>query len=163
MKEEERKRVYEEVMKQEKELSAAQAEHNAVRTKLAALERKIIVGGIILSKLQPMKYLIMVKLNSLLTQNLHTTQRFLRYFVVLGENLLEKAEEQERLLDESANQLEDTISREASIRKVLKEKEAERLDIEEKYSSLQEEVAGKTRKLKKVWSMYSTAKGNTRY
>jgi len=58
--------------------------------------------------------------------------------------------------------LEDTISREASIRKVLKEKEAERLDIEEKYSSLQEEVAGKTRKLKKVWSMYSTAKGNTR-
>jgi len=67
MKEEERKRVYEEVMKQEKELSAAQAEHNAVRTKLAALERKIIVGGIILSKLQPMKYLIMVKLNSLLT------------------------------------------------------------------------------------------------
>ena len=82
------------------------------------------------------------------------------YFVVLGENLLEKAEEQERLLDESAHQLEDTISREASIRKLLKEKEAERLDIEEKYSSLQEEVAGKTRKLKKVWSMYSTAKGN---
>ena len=76
---------------------------------------------------------------------------------------MEKAEEQERLLDESAHQLEDTISREASIRKALKEKEAERLDIEEKYSSLQEEVAGKTRKLKKVWSMYSTAKGNTRY
>ena len=58
MKEEERKRVYEEVMKQEKELSAAQAEHNAVRTKLAALERKIIVGGIILSKWHPMKYFI---------------------------------------------------------------------------------------------------------
>ncbi|QQP58257.1 Kinesin-like protein, partial [Caligus rogercresseyi] len=32
----------------------------------------------------------------------------------------------------------------------LKEKEAERLDIEEKYSSLQDEAAGKTRKLKKV-------------
>ena len=77
----------------------------------------------------------------------------------LGENLLEKAEEQDKLLDESARQLEDTISREASIRKVLKEKEAERLDIEEKYSSLQEEVSGKTRKLKKVWSMYSAAKG----
>ena len=101
-----------------------------------------------------MKYFIRTKIS------LHTTQRFLIYFVVLGENLLEKAEEQERLLDESAHQLEDTISREASIRKVLKEKEAERLDIEEKYSSLQEEVAGKTRKLKKVWSMYSTAKGN---
>ena len=67
MKEEERKRVYEEVMKQEKELSAAQAEHNAVRTKLAALERKIIVGGILLSKLDPMKYFIVTKLD--LTHN----------------------------------------------------------------------------------------------
>ena len=78
---------------------------------------------------------------------------------IVGENLLEKAEEQERLLDESARQLEDTISREASIRQKMKEKEAERLDIEEKYSSLQEEVAGKTRKLKKVWSMLTAAKG----
>ena len=76
---------------------------------------------------------------------------------------MEKAEEQERLLDESAHQLEDTISREASIRKTLKEKEAERLDIEEKYSTLQEEVAGKTRKLKKVWSMLTTAKGENQY
>ena len=63
MKEEERKRVYEEVMKQEKELSAAQAEHNAVKTKLAALERKIIVGGILLSKLRLMKYFVVAKLN----------------------------------------------------------------------------------------------------
>ena len=78
---------------------------------------------------------------------------------IIGENLLEKAEEQERLLDESARQLEDTITREASIRQKMKEKEAERLDIEEKYSSLQEEVAGKTRKLKKVWSMLTAAKG----
>ena len=77
-----------------------------------------------------------------------------------GENLLEKAEEQERLLDESARQLEETITREASLRKALKEKEAERLDVEEKYSSLQEEAAGKTRKLKKVWTMLTAAKGN---
>jgi len=34
----------------------------------------------------------------------------------------------------------------------------ERLDIEEKYSSLQEEVTGKTKKLKKVWTMYMQAK-----
>ena len=34
----------------------------------------------------------------------------------------------------------------------------ERLDIEEKYSSLQEEVAGKTKKLKKVWTMLMQAK-----
>ena len=51
-----------------------------------------------------------------------------------GENLLEKAEEQERLLDESAKQLEETVRSEAAIRKALREREAERLDIEEKYS-----------------------------
>lgn len=34
----------------------------------------------------------------------------------------------------------------------------ERLDIEEKYSSLQDEVAGKTKKLKRVWTMLMQAK-----
>ena len=47
MKEEERKKVKEQVMKQENELKAAQDEHNAVKAKLAALERKIIVGGLV--------------------------------------------------------------------------------------------------------------------
>lgn len=78
--------------------------------------------------------------------------------IVGGENLLEKAEEQEKLLEESAKELEDTMRREAELKKALEEKEAERLDIEEKYSSLQEEAAGKTRKLKKVFSMYQTSK-----
>ena len=34
----------------------------------------------------------------------------------------------------------------------------EKLDIEEKYSSLQEEVNGKTKKLKRVWQMLGQAK-----
>jgi len=78
--------------------------------------------------------------------------------IVGGENLLDKAEEQEKLLDESAKELEETIQTEQKLRQQLKVKEAERLDIEEKYSSLQEEAAGKTRKLKKVWSMLQSAK-----
>ena len=55
-------------------------------------------------------------------------------------------------------ELEETIRREEKLKKKLEEKEAERLDIEEKYSSLQEEAAGKTRKLKKVWTMYQASK-----
>ena len=78
--------------------------------------------------------------------------------IVGGENLLDKAEEQERLLGESAKELEETIATEQKLREKLEAKEAERLDIEEKYSSLQEEAAGKTRKLKKVWSMLQSAK-----
>lgn len=78
--------------------------------------------------------------------------------IVGGENLLEKAEEQERMLEESAKELEERKRKEDQLRKQLEEKEQERLDIEEKYSSLQEEVAGKTKKLKKVWTMLMQAK-----
>lgn len=34
----------------------------------------------------------------------------------------------------------------------------ERVDIEEKYANLQEEAAGKTKKLKKIWNMLMSAK-----
>ena len=78
--------------------------------------------------------------------------------IVGGENLLEKAEEQEKMLEESAKELEETIATEQKLREKLEAAEAERVDIEEKYSSLQDEAAGKTRKLKKVWSMLQSAK-----
>ena len=97
----------------------SQMEHDNMKAKLMALEKKIIVGG---------------------------------------ENLLEKAEEQERLLDENAKELEETIKEEEELRKALEEKEAEKLDIEEKYVNLQDEAAGKSRKLKKVWTMLQSAK-----
>ncbi|KAL3880211.1 hypothetical protein ACJMK2_032468 [Sinanodonta woodiana] len=88
----------------------------------------------------------------------HKLSAIERKIIVGGENLLEKAEEQERLLDESAKELEERKKREEELRRKLEEKEQERLDIEEKYSSLQEEVAGKTKKLKKVWTMLMQAK-----
>ena len=119
MAEEEKNRIKVEVKRQEDESAKSQLEHDTLKSKLTALEKKIIVGG---------------------------------------ENLLEKAEQQEKLLDESAKELEETIKKEEELRKVLEEKEAERLDIEEKYSSLQEEAAGKSRKLKKVWTMLQSAK-----
>ena len=59
-------------------------EQDALAHKLAAIEKKIIVGG---------------------------------------ENLLEKAEEQERLLEESAVELQERKSREEQLRKALHEKE----------------------------------------
>ena len=50
---------------------------------------------------------------------------------------MEKAEEQERLLQESAAELDERRRREDQLRKALEAREAERIDIEEKYSSLQ--------------------------
>ncbi|XP_012280410.1 kinesin-like protein KIF3A isoform X2 [Orussus abietinus] len=73
--------------------------------------------------------------------------------LVGGENLLEKAEAQEQLLAAAAIELEQRKSREEQLKKAIEEKEAERIDIEEKYSSLQEEAAGKTKKLARVHTM----------
>lgn len=78
--------------------------------------------------------------------------------LVGGENLLEKAEEQERLLEASARELEHRMSREEQLKQELQRKEAERIDIEERYSSLQEEATGLTRKLKKVAALLLSAK-----
>ncbi|XP_063697158.1 kinesin-like protein KIF3A [Culicoides brevitarsis] len=73
--------------------------------------------------------------------------------LVGGENLLEKAEEQERLLENAVEQLEEAAQKEKTLEDHLQKIEAERINIEEQYSSLQEEVTGKTRKLQKVMSM----------
>lgn len=73
--------------------------------------------------------------------------------LVGGENLLEKAEAQEQLLAAAAIELDHRKSREEQLKKAIEAKEAERIDIEEKYSSLQEEAAGKTKKLARVHTM----------
>ncbi|KAK2576842.1 hypothetical protein KPH14_005475 [Odynerus spinipes] len=78
--------------------------------------------------------------------------------LVGGENLLEKAEAQEHLLAAAAIELEQRKSREEQLKKAIEEKEAERIDIEEKYSSLQEEAAGKTKKLARVYTMLMSVK-----
>uniref|UniRef100_A0A1I7ZH11 Kinesin-like protein n=2 Tax=Steinernema glaseri TaxID=37863 RepID=A0A1I7ZH11_9BILA len=78
--------------------------------------------------------------------------------IVGGENMLEKAQEQARLLEESNRELERARRNESELRKALETRHAERLDIEEKYNSLQEEASGKTKKLKKVWQLLNGAR-----
>ncbi|TNN17237.1 Kinesin-like protein [Schistosoma japonicum] len=78
--------------------------------------------------------------------------------IVGGENLLEKAEIQEKLLEQSATELQKQQLRSEQLHKQLKEKEEERINIEEEYNNLQEEAAGKRRKLRKLSTMYLQAK-----
>lgn len=75
-----------------------------------------------------------------------------------GVNLLEQAEEQERLLDSSAKELEKRKKKEGQLKQQLELKEVEKLDMEEKYATLQEEAAGKTRLLKEVWKEFQQTK-----
>ena len=58
----------------------------------------------------------------------------------------------------SARELEERRRAEGELRQSLARKEAEQLDMDERYASLQEEVAGKTRKLKDVWKQLQQAK-----
>ncbi|CAH8482681.1 unnamed protein product [Dicrocoelium dendriticum] len=78
--------------------------------------------------------------------------------IVGGENLLEKAEAQEKLLELSAAELQRQQKRAEQLHQRLKEKEEERINIEEKYNNLQDEAAGKRRKLRKLGTMYLQAK-----
>uniref|UniRef100_A0A915Q807 Kinesin-like protein n=1 Tax=Setaria digitata TaxID=48799 RepID=A0A915Q807_9BILA len=78
--------------------------------------------------------------------------------IVGGENMLEKAEKQARLLDQSNAELERGRVNETQLKQALAEKNQERIDLEEKYSTLTEEAHGKTKKLRKVWTMLNTAK-----
>ncbi|XP_055305522.1 kinesin-like protein KIF3A isoform X3 [Sitodiplosis mosellana] len=73
--------------------------------------------------------------------------------LVGGENLLEKADAQEILLEEKLLELEEATKNELELKESLQKKEAERIDIEELYSSLQEECIGKTKKLHRVMQM----------
>lgn len=79
--------------------------------------------------------------------------------IVGGENLLDRVEQQALLLEDARKELEKRKAKEDLLRQQLQEKEAERIDLEERYSSLQEEVQGKTRKLRKVWTLLQSSKG----
>lgn len=73
--------------------------------------------------------------------------------LVGGENLLEKAQTQEELLEQSLRELEEREKAEEKLRETLQQKETERIDIEERYSSLQEANTGITKKIHRVMQM----------
>ncbi|XP_074529546.1 kinesin-like protein KIF3A isoform X2 [Halichoeres trimaculatus] len=124
----------------EAKLDMEEEERNKARAELEKREKDLL-------KAQQEHHLLREKLSALEKK-----------VIVGGVDLLAKAEEQEKLLQESNNELEERRRRAEQLRRELEEKEQERLDIEEKYTSLQEEAQGKTKKLKKVWTMLMAAK-----
>nr|XP_023698185.1 kinesin-like protein KIF3A [Paramormyrops kingsleyae] len=124
----------------EAKLDMEEEERNKARAELEKREKDLL-------KAQHEHLLLLEKLSALEKK-----------VIVGGVDLLAKAEEQERLLEESNNELEERRRRAERLHRELEEKEQERLDIEEKYTSLQEEAQGKTKKLKRVWTMLMAAK-----
>ena len=75
-----------------------------------------------------------------------------------GVNLLEKDEEQQRLLEESNREMQERIQQQNAMRRKIDEVDVTLDDINKKYATLQEEAQEKTRKLKKIWTMFNVAK-----
>eukprot|EP00038_Savillea_parva_P015756 m.14830 g.14830 ORF g.14830 m.14830 type:complete len:708 (+) comp3203_c0_seq1:338-2461(+) len=78
--------------------------------------------------------------------------------IVGGVNLLDKAEEQERLLQESAKELEEADRIAADLAQNIKDAEAIELTLNEKHASLDDEVAAITKRMKKVFAMRQAAR-----
>nr|XP_018902036.1 PREDICTED: kinesin-like protein KIF3A [Bemisia tabaci] len=85
-------------------------------------------------------------------------QNLERKVLIGGENLLQKAEEQEHLLETTATELVKRQQVEDELRKELELKESERSGIEERNMTKQEEVATLGRRLKKLTTQLMGAK-----
>lgn len=75
-----------------------------------------------------------------------------------GVNLLDVHAKQDEQLRLAQLQLEKQAQEEQELKRMLEKQEEENLLKEEKYSSLSEEIEGKTRKLKKVWTRIQSSK-----
>ncbi len=77
--------------------------------------------------------------------------------MIIGGEVLSKASQQEAALRKAEQELHERKTQEAALARELAEKEEANLQLEEHFSSLQEEVEVKTKKLKKLWTKFQTA------
>lgn len=76
--------------------------------------------------------------------------------LVGGKSIVDKTSEQERALEERRRQIAEQQRREREMQQKLEEKDENTLEIKETFSSLQQEVDMKTKKLKKLFAKLQT-------
>lgn len=128
--------------REEKKTNRSKEKKDALESEKELLAAKVLESESELKRTKTEQESLMTKLQTLENK-----------ILVGGENLLEKADAQEKLLEASIAQLEEATKNELELKESLQKKEAERIDIEERYSSLQEECIGKTKKLHRVMQM----------
>jgi kinesin family member 3B len=77
--------------------------------------------------------------------------------VISGGKVMDKAAKQERELREAQLKIEEQKRQEMLLARELADKEDSNMLLEEQFSTLQEEVDDKTRKLKKLWAKHKAA------
>ncbi|KAG5459398.1 MAG: hypothetical protein BJ554DRAFT_199 [Olpidium bornovanus] len=80
-------------------------------------------------------------------------QQMQEKLLVGGVNVLDKHTQQEQAIAKARGELEEAKRKQLELVRELEEQEEQQLQIEESYSSLQEEAAIKTKKLKRLWNM----------
>ena len=78
--------------------------------------------------------------------------------LVIGGEFANNAKKQEAELRRANQELALKKEQELALTRKMSEHEEEKLHLEEKYSSLSDEIQSKTKKLKKIWSKYQQAK-----
>ncbi|KAL0487949.1 kinesin family member [Acrasis kona] len=76
------------------------------------------------------------------------------------EKIKQKHREQELMIKRQKEELERNKQNEEELKRELREREENRLELADKYSSIQDEVEIKTKKLNKLWKLYQTCKND---
>ena len=77
--------------------------------------------------------------------------------LIKGGEMLSKVSQQEVQLSKAQQELRAHAEQQSKLARELAEKEEANLQLEEHFSSMQEEVEVKTKKLKKLWTKYQAA------
>uniref|UniRef100_A0A8C7Z7P7 Kinesin-like protein n=1 Tax=Oryzias sinensis TaxID=183150 RepID=A0A8C7Z7P7_9TELE len=79
--------------------------------------------------------------------------------LVGGKNIVDHTNEQQRVLEQKRQEIAEQKRREREMRQQMDNRDEETLELKETYSSLQQEVDIKTKKLKKLFSKLQAVKG----
>lgn len=79
--------------------------------------------------------------------------------LVGGVNIIDQHEKQQLMLANKAQELEERARKERDLQNHLLKHEETNLQIEEEFSNLQEEASAKSKKIKKLWNLYQSQKG----
>jgi len=82
--------------------------------------------------------------------------------LIQGGKMIDRAKQQEMELEAADRKLKEVQRQEMKLARELAEREEKNVMMEQEYTSMQEEAEAKSKKLKKLWTMYQRAKGEVK-
>ena len=133
--------------KTKEEMEKLRNEHNQTTQERKELEMKLEEESKTRAEIEEQRHTLCKKLQDMEAQ------------LMIGGEMASKAAKHEAALRKAEQDLTARRETELQLARQMAQQEEANLELEEKYSSLNEEVQSKTRKLKKIWTKYQQAKG----